>query len=112
MQILWFTIVCLFVGFYEILLGFIGLVVIEWEWAKPLVDMSCLKGIRGKHSVWKSNNSGAEIFITLHIVMIMIYWTIYYIVFFIIPYKFNRIKKTSSEINKELKAKLKKKAKT
>ena len=99
----------MFVAFYEAILGFIGLVVIEWPFVKPLVDISCLKGIRGKQSVWKSNNGGAEIFVTLHIVMIMIYWTIYYIVFFIIPYKFNRIKKTPDELNKELKAKMKKK---
>ena len=49
----------------------------------------------GNLAVWEEPEKIlGELFAVLHTVIIIMYSTVQYIVFFIIPYKFNRLKKT------------------
>lgn len=49
-------------------------------------------------SVWEPRNMPATMFVTLHVVVVMLTATLYYIVFMIIPMKFDRIKKNQREV--------------
>lgn len=62
----------------------------------------------GNLSVWEAGHMISEMFITLHVVLTMMYATLFYIVFFFIPYRHNRIKKTTKEIEAEKRAYFKK----
>lgn len=69
-----------------------------------MAKFECLAGITGNFSVWESHHMISEMFITLHVVLIMLYSTIFYIVFYYVPFRHNRIKKTTMEIEADRRA--------
>ena len=95
---MWFSIFGIFVSFLEVWLGIGGFFLIELNGLKQLIDLRCESGIMNKESVWEAHGTLGELYITAHIVVIMIYFTIYYIVFLVIPWKFDRVIKTPKEV--------------
>lgn len=75
-----------------LLLGVLGTWVIEIPIVEKHVKLECKKGMLAE-SVWEPRNMPATMFVTLHVVVVMLTATLYYIVFMIIPMKFDRIKK-------------------
>jgi len=61
--------------------------------------------------VWHTKGLPSELFVTVHMLITMLYITLYFIVFWIIPFSNNQIIKTPKEIVKEREAKRKKKEK-
>ena len=92
-QMRWRFVIGGMAGFYSVLLGLAGTFVIHKIKA---VDMTCEKGAFSYY--WKPGSTLADLFITLHLIIIFMQATFFYIVFFFIPYKFNRIKKTPKEV--------------
>jgi len=75
-------------------MGSLGIFVFEIDAVKNFLKLECHEGVGGASAVWETEHMPAEMFVTLHVVLIMFYGTIYYIVFFFIPFRHNRIKKT------------------
>ena len=97
-QMLWLFIIGFLCGLYEVLMGLIGIFVLEIDVVKQFMVLKCINGITGNQTKWNAKSMPAEMFLTLHVVIIMFYSTIYYIVFFFIPFKFDRIKKNLREV--------------
>lgn len=51
---------------------------------KDAFNVQCKRGI-----IWAPNGFLAELFVTVHMFITMIYLTLYYIVFWSIPYRYN-----------------------
>ena len=94
MQMMWFVIVNFLCGCYEGIMGSLGLTLITTKTAKNYLKLECTKGIKDNYAIWEGHNPAAELYITLHIVIVMFYCSMYYVVFFVVPFRFNRIKKT------------------
>lgn len=94
LQTLWLTVICFLCGIYAVCMGSLGIFVLEIDQVKDFVKLECHRGVGGAKAVWETKHMIAEMFITLHVVLVMFYGTIYYIVFFFIPFRHNRIKKT------------------
>ena len=109
--------ICLFfVGIlctlYEFMMGAIGVYLVDYFTIDNLnFVLNCKTSLRGYTTVWDPVSGLADFYVTLHTVVIIMWSMIHYIVFFIIPYKFNRIKKTKRELENILKVKLKKHSK-
>jgi hypothetical protein len=102
MQMLWLFIVGILCAIYELLIGFVGIFFVDIAGDNfEAFILLCNKGIRNKQTVWDAETDLADLFLVLHTVVIIMWSMIHYIVFFTIPYKYNRIKKTDSEIDNE-----------
>lgn len=113
MQMLWLFIVGFLCAIYELLIGFVGIfffdinqdIAFDYDFI-----IKCEKGYwsNGHLTVWDAKDSQrADLFITLHTVVIIMWSMIHFIVFFTIPYKYNRILKTDEEIEAEIASKRK-----
>eukprot|EP00347_Sterkiella_histriomuscorum_P009943 403339277 len=103
-QTLIFSIVNLLWSTYGLVMGALGIIVMEIPVVKNLAKLECQQGITGNMSVWESGHMISEMFITLHVVLVMLYATLFYIVFFYVPFRHNRIKKTNKEIQADRRA--------
>lgn len=84
---------------YELAMGGVGVVLIDWFDLNEFFGIECIEGVHGM-SVWdEPSEMPGEIFLVLHTVIIIMYSTLQYIVFYMIPFRFNRIKKTNKEVS-------------
>ena len=80
------------------MVGFIGVFVIDGYDLGAFFGLYCEEELQ-EFAVWKDpENILGEMFSVLHVVLIVMYSTLQYIVFYILPYKFDRIKKTTKEV--------------
>jgi hypothetical protein len=98
---LWLFIVGFLCALYEVLMGFLGIFFVDvWDDTLDWFILRCTPGIRGQGhgTVWRADTGVADLFVTLHTVVIIMWSMIHYIVFFTIPYRYNRILKTDKEV--------------
>ncbi|CDW72677.1 UNKNOWN [Stylonychia lemnae] len=101
LQTLWLTVICFLCALYSLCIGILGIFILEIDQVKKFMKLECHSGVGGIKAVWETEHSVAELFITLHVVLVMMYGTLYYVVFFFIPFRHNRIKKTQREKNQQ-----------
>ena len=93
----WNFLTALFIGCYECLIASMSVVP-----DAPYIKTSCIKGkFNDSLVIWEADNAGSEIFIAMHPVLIVMSATFDYFVYFSIPYRLNRIKKSTKEIEME-----------
>ena len=95
---LWNSIIGFLCGLYELMLGVIVVFILDFLNLQEWFGLKCIKGLTTL-AVWdEPTKFPGEAFSVLHTVIIIMYSTLQYIVFYVIPFKFNRLKKTPKEV--------------
>lgn len=89
-----------FLGLYAFLLAVMG----SFNYTGYL-QLSCEPGLRDD-TVWEADNGFSEIFVTMHLTLIIMSATFDYFIYFSIPFRLNRITKSQKEIDVEARDKL------
>ena len=98
LQMLWNSIIGFLCGLYELMLGVIGVFILDFLNLQEWFGLKCIEGLTTL-AVWdEPTKFPGEAFSVLHTVIIIMYSTLQYIVFYVIPFKFNRLKKTPKEV--------------
>jgi hypothetical protein len=58
-------------------------------------------GVHGDFSVWEPDGLPGELLVSDHMMFTMFYITFYYFLYWIVPYRFNQIKKTQKEVSRD-----------
>ena len=81
-------------GFIQIVIGSICTFVLRIPQVKTFFNVHCIH--RG--DVWEPHSFFGELFVTGHMLITMLYITLYYIIFWTIPFQCNQVDKTPREV--------------
>ena len=96
----WRFVMGFFASIYQLMLGIFGVYALKITAEGNTFGITCHEGLFGPNdmSLWVIKKSKGDVFITLHVIILVIQSSLNYVVYFFIPYKFNRIKKTTNEV--------------
>ena len=81
-------------GLIQIVIGSICTFVLRISQIKTFFNVHCIH--RG--DVWEPHSFFGELFVTVHMMITMLYITLYYITFWTIPFQCNQVDKTPKEV--------------